>query len=89
MTTSKSLLQDFDAVDKYLDAVRETVRDGYMPDIQGLDAIISDLCMGVRKAEPEIQERCLEKLDDLLYKLDECHNEMSALQAEKLRVGTK
>ncbi|MDD3371729.1 MAG: hypothetical protein PHE27_07910 [Alphaproteobacteria bacterium] len=78
-----SLTQEFDSIDSYLIAVHEILNQGHMPDIADLDERIARLCSRVEEAPPELQEDCLAKLDDLLNKLSDCENEMTAFQLAK------
>ncbi len=87
MKAVKSLMQEFDSVDAYLQAVREILQEGHMPDIADLDNRVARLCETVEKVTPDIQERCLAKLDELLKKLNTCEEDMVAFQAVRTQSG--
>ncbi len=78
--TLKSVTQEFDSIDAYLQAVHEILQEGHMPDIPDLDDRVARLCDAVEKATPEIQQQCLPNLNALLKKLDDCEDEMTAYQ---------
>jgi len=85
MTALESLAREFDAIDDYIKAVRDILRDGHMPDMAGLDGRVSALCATLENAKPDIQQQCLPKLNDLLQKLDVCEDEVRAFHAAQTK----
>jgi len=82
-TDSKSvqaLMEQFDAIEAYLQAVREVLEEGHMPDIADLHNRISRLCLDAARSPPDFRKTCLERLDSLLKKLDTCEREMTSFQ---------
>ena len=78
--TTDYLIQQFESIDAYLQAVNEVLREGHMPNIADLDDRVALLCSHIKKAPLEVQEVCLTKLGELLKKLDKCENEMTSFQ---------
>jgi hypothetical protein len=85
MTPLEFLAREFDAIDDYIKAVRDILRDGHMPDMVGLDSRVSSLCATLEKAKPDIQQQCLPKLNDLLQKLDICEDEVRAFHTAQTK----
>lgn len=85
----KTLMKEFESIDAYLRATREIMEDGHMPDIAGLDDRVARLCSVVEEVHPEIQERCITKLDDLLQKLNDCEDQMAEFHNKKLQSAQK
>ncbi len=83
MTNPQNLLREFDSITTYLDAVHETVKQGHMPDMRGLDKRIADLCAALEQAPQDIQQQCLPKLGAVLEKLDICEAAIRAFQAAR------
>ncbi len=83
--TSKTndLMQQFKAINAYLQAVHEILQEGHMPDIADLDDRVAHLCSNVEKAPLSVQKKCLKMLDELLSKLSICENEMTSFQKAK------
>jgi len=79
--TTQFLAREFGAIDDYLKAVSDILRDGHMPDLSGLDDRVSELCTSLQNATPEIQQQFVEKLAALLKKLDICEEEIRAFHA--------
>jgi hypothetical protein len=86
MKAVKSLMEEFDSVDAYLQAVHEIVQEGHMPDIAGLDNRVAHLCAAVEGVDTDIQGRCLAKLDELLDKLNSCEDEMTAFHESQMKI---
>jgi len=78
----KLLMEEFDSIDAYLQAVHEILGEGHMPDIADLDNRVAHLCAGIANLAPDYQGRCLARLDALLKKLDVCEQEMAAFQSK-------
>jgi hypothetical protein len=78
MVALEVFAREFDAIDDYLKAVRDILRDGHMPDMAGLDGRVSGLCTMLEQADQSVQQKCMTKLNDLLQKLDICENEIRA-----------
>ena len=76
--TTKSMQAEFDTLDKYLTAARETLRGGHMPDMVGLDARVAQLCKSIEQSESDVQQYCLSRLNDLLQNIDACEAEIRA-----------
>ncbi len=85
MPTSKFLLAEFSAIDSYIAAVRETLRDGHMPDMRGLDSRVADICAALKESPPDVQKECLPKLAEMLDHLDECERDLRAFNDEHLQ----
>ena len=83
MKAVKSLMEEFDSVDAYLQAVREIMQEGHMPNIADLDDRVARLCTTVQEVTPDIQSRCLAKLDELLKKLNACEDDIIAFQTAR------
>ncbi|MDE2029576.1 MAG: hypothetical protein KGI97_03325 [Alphaproteobacteria bacterium] len=83
MTGSSPLETEFEAINAHLDAAGETARQGYMPNLNGLDKRIAALCATLEKSESDIQQRCLPLLEALLKKLDSCESEIRASHAKR------
>jgi len=81
MKKLSALISEFSAIDDYLDAVRDILRNGHMPDMAGLDGRVSHLCAAIEQTDSEIQQRCLAKLDALLQRLDICETEIRDFHA--------
>jgi hypothetical protein len=84
----KTLMEEFDSIDAYLQAVHEILGEGHMPDIADLDNRVAHLCTGIANLDPDHQGRCLARLGALLKKLDECEQEITDFQS-KLTVSVK
>jgi len=77
---AQALTEQFDAVEAYLQAARAVLQEGHMPDIADLHNRISRLCLDASRTPPEFRKICLERLDSLLKKLNDCENEMTTFQ---------
>jgi len=89
MTTAQSLTHEFEAIDEYLKAVSDILRDGHMPDLSGLDARVSELCSTIQGAEPELQQQFLSKMSTLLEKLDLCERDIRAFHDQSVKSGSQ
>jgi hypothetical protein len=85
MKAVKALMEEFDSIDAYLQAVHEIVQEGHMPDIADLDNRVAHLCAAVDGVDTDVQGRCLKKLDELLGKLNACEDEMTAFHKNQLK----
>ena len=85
MTKTQDLIREFDAIDDYLKAVGDIIRDGHMPDLSGLDGRVSELCLSIQNAAPEIQQQFVEKMGQLLDKLDVCESEIKLFHTAQTR----
>ncbi|MDR3424481.1 MAG: hypothetical protein P4M13_05310 [Alphaproteobacteria bacterium] len=83
----KRIMESFDSLDAYLQAAHEILEDGHMPDMADMDDRVAHLCSCVQEAAPEIQERCLAKLDALLKKIDMCEEEIIEFQTKSAKSG--
>ena len=77
-STTKSMQAEFDTLDKYLTAARDTLRGGHMPDMIGLDARVAHLCRTIEQCEFDVQQYCLPRLNELLQSIDACETEIRA-----------
>jgi len=78
MTIAEDLAREFEAINDYLKAVSDILSDGHMPDLSGLDGRVSELCLQMEQADPEIQQKYMARMNELLHKLDACENQMRA-----------
>jgi hypothetical protein len=85
MTLSQNLAREFSAIDEYLKAVSDILRDGHMPDLSGLDGRVSELCTALQSADPEIQQQFLAQMSALLQKLDVCEKEIKAFHDAQIK----
>jgi len=81
MITIQSLLNEFNAIDAYLKAVREILQEGHMPDMAGLDKRVAALCSTLETADTDVQQQCVPKLSDLIKRLDVCETEIRSFHA--------
>ncbi|MFA4993693.1 MAG: hypothetical protein WC521_00075 [Bdellovibrionales bacterium] len=86
---TESIVQEFESIDAYLQAVHEILQEGHMPDVVDLDDRIAHLCSNVEGAPLDIQETCLIKLGELLQKLNDCETHMTALHTTTVRSAQK
>lgn len=77
---TEALMQEFDAVDAYVQAVVEVLKEGHLPDISDLDDRVARLCEGVRSAPVEVQKACLTRLNALLERIGGCEADMTSFQ---------
>jgi hypothetical protein len=87
MTIPPRLLSAFDAIYGYIEAARDIVRAGQMPDMMGLDQRVSALCADIEQAEPDVRQECLPKLDRLLQKLDICEADIRGAHPARKQGG--
>jgi hypothetical protein len=86
-SSASSLLNELAAVKAHIDAARDFVKDGHMPDLTSLEKRIADLCAGIQAAEADEQGQCLMQLASLLKSLDECERDMRAWYEERKAAG--
>ncbi len=89
MEANDFIAQQFESIDAYLQAAHEILHEGHMPDIADLDDKIALLCSNVEKAPLEIQGACLARLDELLKKLNNCQDEMTAFHTTSVTSAQK
>jgi len=82
-------LQEFEAIDSYLSAVGNILRDGHIPDMVNLKEKIALFCQSALKSPPESRKEYLAKLDVLLTKLGECEEQIIAFQTTLVQNGNK
>lgn len=76
----QALMQEFDSVDSYVQAVVEVLKEGHLPDISDLDDRVAHLCEGVRSAPVDVQKACLSRLNALLDRIGGCESDMTSFQ---------
>ncbi len=72
--------QEFEAIDAYLAAVNDILREGHIPDMVNLKDKIAQFCSNARQAAPEDRKDYLAKLDTLLTKLNACEEQIRSHQ---------
>lgn len=87
--TVPTLTQEFEAIDSYLSAVGEVLRDGHIPDMLNLKDRIAQFCANALKATPDERKDYLAKLDILLTKLNACEELIVASQTSLIQNGKK
>jgi hypothetical protein len=89
ISTTESIVQEFESIDAYLQAVHEVLQEGHMPDIADLDDRIARLCSNVESAPLDIQKTCLTRLGELLNKLNDCENHMTTFHTTLIKSAQK
>ncbi len=84
-TIVQNLAREFDGIDEYMKAVGAILRDGFMPDLTGLDERVSEVCISMQNAEPEIQQQFFERMEQLLKRLDVIEAEIRAFHEAQVK----
>ena len=79
------ILNEFEAIIKYITAAREIVQSGHMPDLKGLDLRVAALCNALAEADLETQQAFLPKLNDIIQSLNSCEDEMRAFHEAQMK----
>jgi hypothetical protein len=82
------LLEELDGIRKYLGAIQDCLKTGYMPDIASLEKRVSDICLKVQKAEEDDQKQCLPELSALMQSLDDCERDLRQWHAAAMKTGS-
>ena len=89
MTVPQTLIREFDAIADYIKAVREILQGGHMPDMASLDRRVTALCEAIGKAEADVQQECLPRLNVLLQNLDICEGDIRATRTPPAKEGAQ
>jgi hypothetical protein len=79
------LASEFAAIDEYMKAVSAILADGHMPDLAGLDARVSEVCIAMESADSDTQQKFLPRMSELLKKLDLCEAEIRAFHDNQVK----
>ncbi len=86
---SQAPLKEFEAIDSYLSAVGDILRDGHIPDMVNLKEKIAAFCANAQKAPPDERKDYLAKLDILLAKLNTCEELIVSYQTSLIQSDHK